>query len=60
MGKLVKLKGETFEVREDEERFYFTEISDRKIKAHFTISKDKEDNKIAEYGLKVFWTEVYS
>jgi hypothetical protein len=60
MGKLIKLKGETFEMSEDENEFYFTEISDRKIKVDFTISKNKKENQLAEYGLKAFWTEVYS
>jgi hypothetical protein len=57
---LVKLKGETFEVNEDENKIYFKEISDRKIKAHFAINKDKEKNKLAEYGLRVFFTELFS
>lgn len=60
MDKFVFLKGIKYKLTEDENEYYFTEVSDRKFKVDFTFSKNKEDNKEAEYGLKVFWTEVYS
>lgn len=60
MEKLLTIKGFQFKVKEDEDKIYFTEVSNRKNKAHFTFSKNKEDNQLAEYGLKTFWTEVYS
>jgi hypothetical protein len=60
MDKYVMLKGIKFKLTEDEKRYYFTDVSDRKFKVNFSFSKDKEKNKLAEYGLKVFWTEVFS
>lgn len=49
-----------FRITEDENEIFFEEISDRKNKVHFSMSKNKRDNEEAEYGLKVFWTEVFS
>lgn len=60
MDKYVMLKGIKYKLTEDENEYYFTEVSDRNYKVDFSFSKDKESNKLAEYGLKVFWTEVYS
>jgi HSP20 family molecular chaperone IbpA len=56
----VTIRGNKVEVTERGERVYYKEISDRKNKAHFSISKNKEANKKAEYGLTAFWTEVFS
>ncbi len=58
--RLVKIDNCEFEVTEDEDRVYFTEISDRIGKVHFTFSKNKKDNEEAEYGLRVFFTELFS
>lgn len=58
MNRVVYLKGIKYKLTEDEEKYIFTEVSDRKFKVNFSFSKDKEKNKLAEYGLKVFWTEV--
>lgn len=56
----VTLNNIIYKVTEDDDRIYYTEVSDRKNKAHFTLSKNKQDNEKAEYGLRVFWTEVFS
>jgi hypothetical protein len=57
--KIFNIEGIEYERTEDDEKFYFKEISDRKNKVHFTMTKDKEKIKEPEYGLKVFWTEVF-
>jgi hypothetical protein len=59
MNRVVYLKGIKYKLTEDDEKYIFTEVSDRKLKVNFSFSKKKEDNELAEYGLKVFWTEVY-
>lgn len=58
--RVVTINGCNFEVTEDTEKIYYEEISNRANKAHFSFSKKKEENVEAEYGLKTFWTEVFS
>jgi hypothetical protein len=53
------LNGKEYHVTQDTERIYFTEMSDRKNKVHFSFSKDPEKNKIAKEGMEIFWTELY-
>lgn len=56
----IEIKGRLYERTEDDKRIYFKEISDRKVKANFSFSKDAEKNKRANDGLKMFWTSIYS
>ena len=58
--KIVAIKNVKYERTEDGDKYYFKEISNRKNKTHFTLTKDKAKIKEAEFGLKVFWTEVFS
>jgi len=60
VGNIFTLRGINYERTEDEDNFHFKEVSDRKNKVHFAMTKDKEKAKEAEYGLKVFWTAIYS
>jgi hypothetical protein len=54
-------KGERkYEVTQNDKAFIFKDISDRKFKFNFTMSKCPEKNKYAEEGLKTFFTEIYS
>ncbi|MBT2682630.1 hypothetical protein [Bacillus sp. ISL-37] len=59
-GKIVIFNNERFEMTEDDKRVYFKELSDRKNKAHFSLSKVKGDGDKAKEGLKIFWSEVFS
>lgn len=59
-SRIVNLNNCEFEVTEDNDRIYFKEISNRKNKAHFSFSKNSEDNAEAKFGLRTFFTEVFS
>jgi benzoyl-CoA reductase/2-hydroxyglutaryl-CoA dehydratase subunit BcrC/BadD/HgdB len=58
--KIIYLKDIPYERTEDDEKYWFQEISDRKNKVHFTITKDPEKHKIAEEGLRIFWNAVFN
>lgn len=58
MGKYF-LNDKEYDVTQDSGKIYFTEVSDRKNKVHFSFSKDPEKNRIAKEGLEIFWTELY-
>lgn len=56
--KKIEWNGLTYEVTETDMTYEFKETSDRQFKVHFSFSKDKERNKIAEEGLRIFWSSV--
>ena len=58
-SRIVNLNNCEFEVTEDNDRIYFKEISNRKIKRTFLLV-DSEDNAEAKFGLRTFFTEVFS
>jgi hypothetical protein len=58
--RVIYIKGIAYERTEDDQKYWFQDVSDRKNKVHFTITKDKERAKKAEEGLRMFWTEVFS
>lgn len=59
MGRYI-LNDNEYSVTQDDERIYFTNISKKLNKVHFSFSKDPEKNKKAKEGMEIFWTEVYS
>jgi hypothetical protein len=48
-----------FEVTEDENKIFYRDVSESKNKAHFSFSKNEEENKEAELGLKIFFSELF-
>ena len=58
MGNIV-LGEREYSVTDQEDKIVFKDLSNRKIKINFSFSKDKEANRKAEEGLRIFWTEVY-
>jgi hypothetical protein len=58
MGKYF-LNSKEYKVTQDTERIYFTEMSDRKNKVHFSFSKDTLKHNEAMESLRTFFTELY-
>lgn len=54
------MESKTHIVTDEKDKVKFTDISNDKVKVHFSFSKDPNKNKIALDGLKQFWAEVYN
>jgi hypothetical protein len=57
--RIVTINNKPFEVIEDENKIFYKDISEAKNRAHFSFSKNEEDNKEAELGLKIFFSELF-
>jgi hypothetical protein len=49
-----------YNVIENESNIIFKDKSNQPFKINFSFSKDKEKNKEAEEGLRIFFTELFS